>query len=354
MIETPFTSLYRQESYQECYHYFCSLFTKLPEGDSKTAVSCRKYGLETCLKPVFIRISFGNEDPDVNPLIPYNYDYNNEEVEKELLDFGISTPKKILKLMHDKFAEVAVRKAPKIDNFGTVKIIKKHYFFLVIYEPSKQALKHLTSKNSIFRINSEHLDKLKRIYNDDPKLFMVRVYCLLSRYETIDSTGYQGAIPYFQQLIDDYSIDTECFASPLNCTLNKYYSAYPDTDKYFGSLGSFFKDFYPSTGYFEANPPFIIDVIDRMIEQFELVLDATDEPLLFAIFLPYWNDSDFYSKLMNSEWLVHQQILPKKQHKYIDGSQHRSNRKAWSANVDSWYVILSNDSKQKYKNLITH
>jgi hypothetical protein len=49
-------------------------------------------------------------------------------------------------------------------------------------------------------------------------------------------------------------VSVECFASPLNCHLPAFCSAFPDTDAAFGSLGSFF-DFFPTEGSFQVNPP---------------------------------------------------------------------------------------------------
>ena len=39
----------------------------------------------------------------------------------------------------------------------------------------------------------------------------------------------------------------EFFASPLNCYFRRFCSAFPDTDRFFGSMGSVF-DFFPRTG----------------------------------------------------------------------------------------------------------
>lgn len=52
-----------------------------------------------------------------------------------------------------------------------------------------------------------------------------RLFCVLSRYETLSATsdGYQMAFPAsgFRLLRHLVSIDCECFASPLNCTLSR-------------------------------------------------------------------------------------------------------------------------------------
>ncbi|CAN0472294.1 unnamed protein product, partial [Scytosiphon promiscuus] len=52
------------------------------------------------------------------------------------------------------------------------------------------------------------------------------LFCVLSRYETLSATsdGYQMAFPAsgFRLLRHLVSVDCECFASPLNCTLSRY------------------------------------------------------------------------------------------------------------------------------------
>lgn len=52
-----------------------------------------------------------------------------------------------------------------------------------------------------------------------------RLFCVLSRYETLSATsdGYQMAFPAsgFRLLRHLVSVECECFASPLNCTLRR-------------------------------------------------------------------------------------------------------------------------------------
>ncbi|CAN0418758.1 unnamed protein product, partial [Discosporangium mesarthrocarpum] len=71
-----------------------------------------------------------------------------------------------------------------------------------------------------------------------------RVFCVLARYETLSATsdGYQMAFPAFgfgllRELLE---VECECFASPLNCTLERFCSVAYDTDQFFGSEGNFF------------------------------------------------------------------------------------------------------------------
>ena len=60
---------------------------------------------------------------------------------------------------------------------------------------------------------------------------------------------------YTEVLSVHFGASAECFASPLNHHYAHYFSAFPDTDRWFGSRGSFFENF-PKEGSFECNPPF--------------------------------------------------------------------------------------------------
>ena len=79
-----------------------------------------------------------------------------------------------------------------------------------------------------------------------------RLFNVLQRYESLSgaAAGYQMALTedIFDKLHTLYGVEHECFASPLNAYFPNYCSLYYDTDKYFGSHGSFF-NFFPKTRY---------------------------------------------------------------------------------------------------------
>ena len=82
-----------------------------------------------------------------------------------------------------------------------------------------------------------------------------RVLCVLFRYAALGAHGYQAALcaDGFETLREALGCTFECFASPLNCRYPTYCSAFADTDRFFGSLGSFFS-FHPTEGSFEVHP----------------------------------------------------------------------------------------------------
>lgn len=106
-----------------------------------------------------------------------------------------------------------------------------------------------------------------------------------------EGAGLQGSLPshVFKALSDLFDVGMECFASPLNCHFRLYCSAFSDTDSCFGSCGSFFK-FSPVSGSFQVNPPFEQQVMLRMVEHLERLLDQSAQPLSFIVFVPDWNN----------------------------------------------------------------
>ena len=83
-------------------------------------------------------------------------------------------------------------------------------------------------------------------YDNRTPLFLKRIFSMMQRYHTLwhKNSGAHGALPdeVFHALKTNLKVEGECFASPLNHGLPKFYSAFPDTDKCFGSLGSFFDE----------------------------------------------------------------------------------------------------------------
>ena len=73
-------------------------------------------------------------------------------------------------------------------------------------------------------------------------LFLQRLYCVVARYETFagNTSGLQGALPHhvFDALERVCGVNQECFASPLNCHFPVFYSAFPDTDRWFGCVSA--------------------------------------------------------------------------------------------------------------------
>jgi len=81
----------------------------------------------------------------------------------------------------------------------------------------------------------------------------------------------------------------ECFADPFNCYLSKYYSPFPDVDRPFGSIGSFF-DNPPTSGIAIAHPPtekyFLLEATKTIFN----VIHKSKDNIMFIVGLPVWKE----------------------------------------------------------------
>jgi phosphorylated CTD-interacting factor 1 len=114
--------------------------------------------------------------------------------------------------------------------------------------------------------------------------------------------GMQGAIhdtvfecfeKWFGTPSSSHGSGTECFASPFNANMTQYYSAFPspDIDGFFGSQGDFFrldaKSLRP--GWYEANPPFSPGIMKKMATRIMDLLNVARErdiDVTFIVVIP--------------------------------------------------------------------
>lgn len=181
---------------------------------------------------------------------------------------------------------------------------------------------------------------------------------MLARYETLSgkSDGYQMAFPDigFQFLRDRFDVQTECFASPLNCWNSSFCSIARDTDQFFGSLGNFFcfegeRKGRLVGGSFEANPPFVEAVMNQMADRiFYLLRSHPDIPFSFIVIVPAWADCQGVIEMTDSEFTRphrgYRLVLEKKKHDYRPGMQHRTGHTHQPSNVDTFVFFLQNDA----------
>ena len=185
-----------------------------------------------------------------------------------------------------------------------------------------------------------------------------RIYNVLMRYESLSrfDQGTQGAIPVeaFAVLQTEWGVDHECFASPLNCTLDSYNSLFPDVDGCFGSIGSFF-DFFPEHGAFEANPPFDKDSVHATFQHISRVLLLAHErqeqhrcigsegmhelPLLFVVVTPF-----VPADVIADKFVLWQEELAAHSHSYTLGMRHRggSKNEQWTCTGNTALSFIGN------------
>lgn len=167
-------------------------------------------------------------------------------------------------------------------------------------DASKSQHEQSKPKPFVIKINTSHYNKLRAMFDScyqglaesmtttskskeqTTHAFHAIVFCLVVRYSSLSGGqqindwrggGMQGAVhdtvfDCFSKWFGGAVGGTECFASPFNSTLPRYYSAFPspDLDGHFGSCGDFFQmplsDLGP--GWFELNPPFSPFVMTKM------------------------------------------------------------------------------------------
>ena len=206
-------------------------------------------------------------------------------------------------------------------------------------------------------------DKLRKFFSaanpalsNDTELFHYRLYIMLQRYTGVTGlfsrieAGWHAAVPpapfdYLRSL----GAEAECFASPLNARLSQFCSAFHDTDKWFGSKGSFM-NFFPTSGLFEVGPPYDHEVMriafDHAIECLES--KEVSGPLCFVFIVPdSTRDSGIKvrANVDKSPYNRVSEVLPKFEAKYIDGFQHRpGENRLITISCDTRIVILQNDA----------
>lgn len=152
------------------------------------------------------------------------------------------------------------------------------------------------------------------------------LYKRYSSFTEVDkqSVSLQAAIPYklMKFMNRNFGVDFECFASPLNSYFGRYCSTFIDTDRNFGSEGNFFR-FYPTTGSFEANPPFCEFLMKNMVTHIDMLLSNSDEPLSFIVFVPRWEDAEAIIQMKNSRYHTGEVVAKARKHVYRSNDQLR-------------------------------
>lgn len=220
---------------------------------------------------------------------------------------------------------------------------------------------HLSYQQVHLKLNVGHYAKLQSLYsqhqehlNLNPKTQLKRfhqaLFCLLLRYDSLQGGGYQAAMneECFDVILRTFDCRMECFASPLNCRYGQYCSAFLDTDRAFGSLGSFF-EFVPKSGCFEANPPFIPQLIRAMALHMHTILKSATAPLCFIIIVPEWKDDPSWNLLEQNEFNKRRISIAQKEHGFLEGlQQHRPTRWRISSCDTSVFFWMNAAGEQRY------
>lgn len=270
-------------------------------------------------------------------------------------------------------------------------------------DSSSASMVRVTFSGVALKLHRAYLEKLQRLYDrtevrqDSGRLsssyhhlsFEEALFCLLCRYDMIQGAGLQAGVPgaIMDVLLERFDCRMECFASPFNCRYDRFASAFADVDAPFGSSGSFFElpilsddDDYDVSSIagddvgsdgdsedednlpkryieggicYEANPPFCEGLILQLNDKITKVLSSKGRriPIMFAVFVPAWRDSECYQALLANPCLTKHLLLKQGEHWYAEGTQHRRKDSFRVASFDTSILFYQNNAAKKLWNL---
>lgn len=296
-----------------------------------------------------------DEDGDWDPVIPKSNKTNpgfisylrSKGITEEA---ALSVEKKIQKY-------VANTMQKTISNADPVVRVQHNNDGIVIVASNPDQERHRVS----FNLTSKRYEKLKKVFeanDENGDSFHLALAKLCMRYNTMITicSGYNGGCPLrlLKYLRKELGVEFELFASPLNATLDNYFSAYDDTDIPFGSHGNFFDKFETITakgGSFEINPPFTEEYLSIasyfVLKELDFFKDSSI-PLTFFYIHPTWSDLYSFIDMTKSDFLVKRMDFPKNKHYYESGRQHEpSQRDSRLSGCDTTLIILQNSAARK-------
>ena len=195
-------------------------------------------------------------------------------------------------------------------------------------------------------------------------LELTHIFAMVVRYEALAASkaAYQAALPprLMTLLQARLGCTHECYASPLNRSPSyvSFCSAFADTDRHFGSCGSFF-EWWPASGSFECNPPFDAKSIIACFDHIAEILSASSQPLSFVLTVPTIDRptgrASHALQAMGRRGLWRASIeVAAHEHVYQMGLQHRrcgtdgqGDRRCWMPLLASTAYIFQNEEGAK-------
>ena len=166
-------------------------------------------------------------------------------------------------------------------------------------------------RNYTKMINFKRYSKLIRNYD---KPFPYDIIRMILRYSIFDISNQQWSIciNLYENISYLFDIGFEMFASPLNFNMNMFCSIFLDTDKIFGSVGSFYNLSLERLlnqnikGVF-FNPPYLPILMNHTTKMCLHLLEKMDNinvDFTIISFLPNWADADYIQLFLQSKYLV--------------------------------------------------
>ena len=291
------------------YKRLCNNLSKNKKGN---------YEIRNILERLMLCLHNINYNKDTKYSIYRKIDFRNTCIKKLFIEFKEKQKylkRKVTKLDIKKYILdeiVKFYKEEEIEIFDRVKIQ---------YIENK-----IVFKDIIVRVNPLILTNIKKRKDIDIAL-------MITRYNTILSRGQQWGIPLeqYNNLYKNYGIKNEGFASPLNSRMSiykdgKFCSLFYDTDKPFGSLGSYFdvEMLYKDNIGWTVNPPYVDFILvksaKKIIKTVNKAIKLNKRIMIYYI-MPGWFDSEAYTLLNNYKNTKYMEILKEKTYFYEYGGK---------------------------------
>jgi hypothetical protein len=162
-------------------------------------------------------------------------------------------------------------------------------------------------------------------------------------------------VPLYLDMYHKFNARYEAFAGPLNARFlgmkgAKFGSLFLDTDKVFGSIGSFFDIDIPKLAKADngmawvVNPPYIEKILELTIIKIEDALENTPSSVDLTFFgvMPNWSDGTSYKMVEKSKFLKYMEVLHPGEHYYTDVQGRKI-----EARFGSMVYVLSNVNQKK-------
>jgi hypothetical protein len=224
---------------------------------------------------------------------------------------------------------------------------------------------HDTLKSAFVAEDSEVIlanDKISykgQLYNDISKLatknpeYKSYALALNIRYNYIHLENH-GLAREYEKMGFSSGDACECFASAFNHYFDTYCSAFPDLERPFGSIGSFFNQNLDSWNKYIVfvNPPFDESLMNNMFERvigfmeeanrrrLESVEDTTGKLMSYdhqyVLTVPFWDDWVGLNRMKENKWVYMTAFFKKNELPFINYME-EDNRKLYPSDINELY-----------------
>ena len=217
--------------------------------------------------------------------------FNNEDIEKSKIKLLSDIKEKKIKLLYN-------------INLNKKITITKINYNVIRHEEKKEYtinfdIKYNKFENiNVYKVISEYIyNKIHSINNNIKEKYLFFFYIIIG----FDTGQFWGLQPYIYDFINkNYTNSIECFASPFNNNIENYFSLLYPIDKFYGSKGDFFENFFKvNYNVYIINPPFIDTIILKVFDMIEEKLKYNH--IQIFLYIPQWDDIfiPWYKKISN-------------------------------------------------------